>query len=278
MVRLCINCDTENPGDAVICSECGMSLRRAPTGEEALKLKAEVEPRTESPMRKVGDSADRAAGLTGPIPWAAAVVWAVGWMVPYIWLVAAYAAADDIAWEDLPILTGLWLLWCLAPTLVLWRQRSRTAERQRVMRDHYDAAKRYHQTGESLRGADLSRSDLTGIELSKADLRGANLMRADLSGANLEGANLSRANLEAANLQGASLKEATLDQAVMRRANLREAKLERAILWRAKLYGAQLGGANLQEADLLKAVLEGARLDDSTVMPEGWEEIVARKP
>jgi hypothetical protein len=42
-MKLCISCDTENPADAVICSECGMTLRRAPTGEDALKLRDELE-------------------------------------------------------------------------------------------------------------------------------------------------------------------------------------------------------------------------------------------
>jgi hypothetical protein len=48
-MRLCINCQTENPDDAVFCSDCGMSLMAAPTGEEALKLKEQVEPQTHSP-------------------------------------------------------------------------------------------------------------------------------------------------------------------------------------------------------------------------------------
>jgi ribosomal protein L40E len=61
MIKLCLNCDTENPADAVLCSECGMSLRRAPTAEEALKLKEDIERKTESPMRKVADSLDRPA-------------------------------------------------------------------------------------------------------------------------------------------------------------------------------------------------------------------------
>ncbi|NIN64461.1 MAG: hypothetical protein GTO63_07115 [Anaerolineae bacterium] len=39
MIRLCLNCDTENPGDAVICSGCGMSLTRAPVGETAEKAR-----------------------------------------------------------------------------------------------------------------------------------------------------------------------------------------------------------------------------------------------
>ena len=42
-MKLCINCYTENPDDAVMCSECGMSLRRVPEGEEATRLKEEME-------------------------------------------------------------------------------------------------------------------------------------------------------------------------------------------------------------------------------------------
>jgi ribosomal protein L40E len=40
MIRLCLNCHTENPVDAVLCSECGMSLTRAPTGETAEKARS----------------------------------------------------------------------------------------------------------------------------------------------------------------------------------------------------------------------------------------------
>lgn len=43
MMKVCRNCYTENPLDAVLCSECGMSLTRAPTGEEAIKLREEFE-------------------------------------------------------------------------------------------------------------------------------------------------------------------------------------------------------------------------------------------
>ena len=32
-MRICVNCRTENPEDAVMCSGCGMSLRRASVGE-----------------------------------------------------------------------------------------------------------------------------------------------------------------------------------------------------------------------------------------------------
>lgn len=178
---------------------------------------------------------------------------------------------------------------------------SRRAEREeteQVRREDCDAALQYHQTGESLRGANLSRSDLTGIELTNADLRGANLADANLEGAflveatlvaaNLSSANLSLANLErsdlsnarlyGANLQGATLEDATLDQADIRYANLCETNLRGAILWRANLYQADLRGADLQGADLLQAKLAGATVDDSTAMPEGWEDVVGFKP
>lgn len=43
MMKVCINCHTENPVDEVCCSECGMSLVKAPTGEEAVKAREEME-------------------------------------------------------------------------------------------------------------------------------------------------------------------------------------------------------------------------------------------
>ena len=42
MDKLCINCDTENPADAVSCSECGTSLTRTPTGVAAIDLEKEM--------------------------------------------------------------------------------------------------------------------------------------------------------------------------------------------------------------------------------------------
>jgi hypothetical protein len=42
MYKLCINCDTENTADAVFCTECGMTLTRAPTGESDMKIREEL--------------------------------------------------------------------------------------------------------------------------------------------------------------------------------------------------------------------------------------------
>ncbi len=36
-MKLCLNCESGNPLDAVFCTECGMSLMRAPIGEEAIE-------------------------------------------------------------------------------------------------------------------------------------------------------------------------------------------------------------------------------------------------
>jgi ribosomal protein L40E len=48
-MKVCINCYTENPLDAALCSECGMSLTRAPSPEEARKLEEEREERSRQP-------------------------------------------------------------------------------------------------------------------------------------------------------------------------------------------------------------------------------------
>jgi uncharacterized protein YjbI with pentapeptide repeats len=121
-----------------------------------------------------------------------------------------------------------------------------------------------------LRGAVLSRADLSGADLrgavlSRADLSGADLSGADLSGAVLSGAVLSRAVLSGADLSGADLSRADLRGAVLSRAVLRGAVLSGADLSRAVLRGADLSravlrGAVLRGADLSRAVLRGAVL------------------
>ena len=96
---------------------------------------------------------------------------------------------------------------------------------------------------DTLRGADLSRTDLTGADLTEADLRGAYLTKTDLTGAYLDGA-----DLRGAYLSGANLSEAYLDGADLSGANLRGANLRGANLYGAELRGANLYGANLNEA------------------------------
>ena len=119
-----------------------------------------------------------------------------------------------------------------------------------------------------LRGANLSRADLSDANLRGANLRGADLSRADLSDANLSdanlrGADLSRADLSDANLRGANLRGANLSRADLSDANLRGANLSRADLSDANLSRANLSDANLSRADLSDANLRGADLDYS---------------
>lgn len=106
-------------------------------------------------------------------------------------------------------------------------------------------------SGRAERGfLDLQRTGLRGADLSRADLSGAILNLADLSGADLTGANLSMAGLVGVDLTDAMLS----------RADLSGATLAEAILIRAHLFGANLSGALLLMANLDGAHLTGADL------------------
>jgi uncharacterized protein YjbI with pentapeptide repeats len=147
--------------------------------------------------------------------------------------------------------------------------------------------------GANLRSANLCRANLAGAELSGADLEradaegacleGATLVEANLTGANLRGASLSHANLEGSGLSHVNFLRATLRDANLARANLRSAYLcgvglRAALLREANLEKADLRYTNLEGANLDGARLAGADVDHTTVMPEGWKEMVATKP
>lgn len=113
-------------------------------------------------------------------------------------------------------------------------------------------------SGESLRGvnlvrADLTGLDLTGIDLTEANLRMADMTRTDLKDARLTGCFLSGATLNRAKLVGANLVEASLIGV----------KMEGADLSRADLSGADLTGASLVEAQLIGAYLVGTYLNET---------------
>ena len=113
-------------------------------------------------------------------------------------------------------------------------------------------------SGESLRGVNLVRADLTGLDLTGIDLTEANLRMADMT----------RADLKDARLTGCFLSGATLNQAKLVGANLVEASLigvtlKRADLSRADLSGADLTGASLVEAQLIGAYLVGTYLNET---------------
>jgi len=112
--------------------------------------------------------------------------------------------------------------------------------------------------GESLRGMNLVRADLSALDLSRADfveanLRMAEMSRADLREARLTGCFLSGAVLNEVNLVGANLVEASLIGAALIGSDLS----------RADLSGADLTGANLQCAELAGAYLVGTFLNET---------------
>jgi len=112
--------------------------------------------------------------------------------------------------------------------------------------------------GESLRGLNLVRADLSALDLARADfaeanLRMAELSRADLRDARLTGCFLSGAMLNEVNLVGANLVEASLIGASLMGSDLS----------RADLSGADLTGANLQCAELAGAYLVGTFLNET---------------
>lgn len=112
--------------------------------------------------------------------------------------------------------------------------------------------------GESLRGVNLVRADLSACELSRADLAEANLRMADLSRADLTEARLMGCFLSGATLNGAILVGASLVESSMIGATLLGADLSRA-----DLSGADLTGASLQSADLTGAYLVGTFLNET---------------
>ena len=134
--------------------------------------------------------------------------------------------------------------------------------------------------GKFLRGANLSRADLSDANLSKANLFCANLSEANffcanlsevnLRGANLRGANLFRVNLfrtdfSSANLSDADLSGANLSDADLSGANLSGTDFSGANLHSANLIGTHLRSANLSGADLSDTNLRGANLSDANL-------------
>ncbi len=142
---------------------------------------------------------------------------------------------------------------------------------------------------DSLKGINLSKTNLRAVDLQGAVLRQADLSQADLSGANLGGADLRAANLSGADLRGANLRGANLRQADLSEVNLRGAKIDDttqiADKWRlvweivtqgaarrdlsgADLSRANLSGADLWKADLSRANLSGVKYDNTTKWPD----------
>jgi|GEM_PF-1761464 len=337
LMKLCINCHTLNALDEVFCSECGMSLIKVPTGEEALRLrKAWEADQAEAATR--ADTTDR--NRPGPL----AIALGIGWTL--FACMIEVLSESELDWQIKVILVGIWLagvaavgIWQAAMAWGArltdwWAGRGRRREARQLgayMADTHRAGielskaelagadarraslegamlveanlaeanlqranlSKARLDGANLRSANLCRANLAGAELSRADLggacaaeaslEGATLVESDLTGANLRDANLSHANLEGsdlshANLLRARLRDANLERANLRSANLYNADLQAAVLREANLEEADLRYSNLEGANLEGASLRGADVDDTTAMPQGWEEIVASKP
>lgn len=119
----------------------------------------------------------------------------------------------------------------------------------------------------SLRGADLTRADLSGSFLFYTNLADTTLDRADLRGANLAWANLRGANLEHANAQGILLQRGSdLTDAILVYADLYAARFIDVTFKDTNLCRARLAGANLEGYDLSRdngmcgVLLDGADL------------------
>ncbi len=301
MMKVCINCHTENPLDEVFCSECGMSLTRAPTGEEALKARKAFE--AESPSRRRSRARPEQLPL---VRWvlqhARLLVMLVGCGIISLWSVAVSRFEEWVPSSPSEACLATVFVFLLFPLVIVaitlpvlalaWRAAQGLGAGFAEM--WADRMSREEEMREGRRlGADMIRCHLAGIELSKADLEGANAAGANLEGAilpeaSLVGASLREANLSRANLERSDLSNANLFGANLEAANLEGANLRSADLYRANLRGAVLKGADFEEADLQYGNLEGANvegahlaganLNDNTVMPEGWEEIVASRP
>jgi uncharacterized protein YjbI with pentapeptide repeats len=115
-------------------------------------------------------------------------------------------------------------------------------------------------SGESLRGVNLVRAELSGLELAQADLAEANLRMADLGGTDLR-----EARLTGCFLSGATLVKAILVGANLIEASMIGAELKGADLSRADLSGADLTGANLESAELRGAYLVGTFLNETNL-------------
>jgi hypothetical protein len=114
----------------------------------------------------------------------------------------------------------------------------------------------------SLREAQLEGADLRGANLSRVDLSGACLSKADLEMANLRGTVLRAADLTSARLNGADISAAHVEGAVLHKTDLSgvraiETHLERALLHGCRVYGISAWGVHLEETQQKDLIITG---------------------
>ena len=103
--------------------------------------------------------------------------------------------------------------------------------------------------GYSLKGLDLSNTDLRDTILKNADLSDSILTGANLRGAKLQKAILTNADLTNANLRVSNLYKADLTNSTLAFADMRDANIKKATLTGANLSSADLRGTGLEEQD-----------------------------
>jgi hypothetical protein len=118
MAKVCQNCDTENPADAVFCSSCGMTLlTRASAGK----------------VSRIQETTDRKAKRMRRIARVLAVIWAAGLMPcnAVFWLVLSEIMLQQSGVSVLPRPPAHWwlmlvftLLATWVPTAIAWRWES----------------------------------------------------------------------------------------------------------------------------------------------------------
>jgi uncharacterized protein YjbI with pentapeptide repeats len=118
--------------------------------------------------------------------------------------------------------------------------------------------------GLDLRGADLSKADLSHLPLAciQAGLTGSDWFysspeQGQWAAAHMENVILIGAHLEAAKFNDVSLRDANLYQAHLEAAEVKYASLEGAYLNESHLGGANFSGSHLEGTDLRRAHLEG---------------------
>lgn len=114
-----------------------------------------------------------------------------------------------------------------------------------------------------LRNANLVYANLDSVDLRNADLIKANLTFASLNSANFQDAHFYGASFAGADLTGANFRNADLRGAMLREAILIKADFRYANLFKANLSGALLNEANFQNARLVGVILDSARISST---------------
>jgi Pentapeptide repeats (8 copies) len=127
------------------------------------------------------------------------------------------------------------------------------------------------QTGQSVRGANVARADLSHMDLQRMNFSQAILDNVNLEGANISFAVFDDAIMTKAGLLGATARSASFTNATILGADLRRVDLRGAVLVNADLRAADLRGAILTDAKIDGVRVDGALFDRLTIWPQGFD-------